>query len=183
MRKLITFALAVGTLALSGKAHAWLSFCNESDKGIYVAYTRYQASCAGDSQPWEVRGWWHINPYQCTTVDGSDLQQIGSTNLFYRAESDDGGTTVWSGNSAYWFNVSTNGFDRCIDIGVSCGGCGNETQKRAFGQFNVGGANNYTFSFWKEPPLHTLSSLRRAGSAGQSGALPDAPATPSQSSP
>jgi uncharacterized membrane protein len=64
---------AIGALwAAPSSAYAWLKICNGTTKPLQYAHKINEPSC-GQAHPWRDRGWWNINPGQCTTVYSGDM--------------------------------------------------------------------------------------------------------------
>jgi uncharacterized membrane protein len=71
-----------------------LVLCNSYSQPIWTCFAFYNEGCASDPPPFEVRGWWLIQPGSCARVYADDLADL---NRFWyvHADADDG--SVWDG--------------------------------------------------------------------------------------
>ncbi|WP_172296922.1 DUF1036 domain-containing protein [Pseudoruegeria sp. HB172150] len=81
MLRFTKFFLAGCIVGSAGAAHAGLEICNETDfvQSVSIGYK-------GDAD-WVSEGWWNVEPGDCTTVVGGNLQK---RYYYYRAEVDGG---------------------------------------------------------------------------------------------
>ena len=62
-----TATIIISVTTFSSEAYAWLQVCNKTDESVWVAYGRLTESIAGINK--NSRGWWDIQPNQCTVVN------------------------------------------------------------------------------------------------------------------
>ena len=85
-------------------------FRNHYGKKIYVAYMRRDFSCQADSgEPWEVRGWINLDPWE-TEYRANPTQNQW---FYYYAEATDG--AFWAG--PYVVQVTNSVFQNCTGTG------------------------------------------------------------------
>ena len=91
MRRIIIAIGFLTPLFWCPSARAELNFCNGSPLTIYAA--------VGQSvgQTWQSEGWWKINPGDCSTVVGGDLQQ----RYYYAFAQTPGGKWKWTGDTSF----------------------------------------------------------------------------------
>ena len=128
-------ALAVALcVAATGKAHAWVQFCNGTNATIWTSYSWFAPSCvAEDGSTWDKAGWWSLTPGQCKIVYGPSISNQFS---YYYAE---GGGLVWAG--PFRDCATNNAFDLCDNTCVSPG------RSVDYRELNTGNASNFTLTF------------------------------------
>ena len=127
----LTVVLYVGA---TGKAHAWVQFCNSTDVTIWTVYSWYAPSCVPeDGSSWEKAGWWSLTPGQCKIVYGPSISNQFS---YYYAE---GGGLVWAGPFTDCTPFSA--FDLCDNT------CNTNARNLGYRELNTGSSTNYTLTF------------------------------------
>ncbi len=76
-------------------AVAGLHICNKTENKLYVAVASLYGDCLFVDCSERVEGWWNIDPGDCKTPIGADLDTSGDTDYYYYAEDSQGGT--WTG--------------------------------------------------------------------------------------
>lgn len=76
-------------------AIAGLHVCNKTENKIYVAVASLSGDCVIDYCSERIQGWWNIEPGDCKTPIGANLDTSGDTDYYYYAEDSQGGT--WTG--------------------------------------------------------------------------------------
>ena len=120
---------------LAAPAHAELLVCNETDAKVSFAYGY------NDGGVWTSEGWWNIPPYDCSVVEGSDLN---NRYYYYRVTSD---VYSWPGEK-YFFCTSPAAFTIAGD--KECGARGYDRSE--FRQLEVGDAKSFTLNLTAETP-------------------------------
>jgi uncharacterized membrane protein len=108
-----------------------LRFCNQYTTTVSVCIEWYRPGCP-DGGDWEKAGWWVMQPGECKTAFGGDVDDV-NRYWYYFAFATDG--AVWAGE----FNetVPDRVFDWCSNT--------SSTDSRTVGmrQLDVGDSDNY----------------------------------------
>ena len=122
-----------------------LTLCNGYPSPIWTSIAFFNPdTCGGpESQPFEMNGWWRIDPGSCALVFANDL---ADRNQFWYvfAHSSDG--TAWSG--PFVATVSRKAFagsNWCWGIGH--GGATSEFETIGYREIDIGDADDFTVTF------------------------------------